>query len=768
MVSSTPAVAVGTSAFDVEVAASPRFPAWLAAQRMGLALSACQQGRLFLIGLDWDDTLVLSDVGLPRCMGLAAHGDGLVVATHWQVWRFDNALPPSRLHEGCDRLYVPRRAWVTGDVAAHDLAVDADGRPVFASALFNCVAAVDDHASFTPLWTPPFLSMLAPEDRCHLNGVALDEGGWPRWAALAGESDVREGWRAHRADGGRVYDLATGAVAAEGLSMPHSPRWYRGRLWLLNAGTGELGWVDPDTRCFRPLVFCPGYPRGLAFVDRFAVVGLSDDGALARLGLEPWCGLVVIDTMAGEIVHWLRFTQGVHELSGVAALPGCRNPRAIGLDDQAIQRFIRVGPVCADPAPPAFEAPALHRGALAAFREGRLGMAEAAVRRTLAVDPWDAAAWNTLGAVLGASGEAEESVEAFRQAVARGRPANPAAHSNLLFALHSVPGFSPEERFHAIRLWARYMEPPHLPSVKRLPRQDGPLRVGYVGAFHMASTRRFALDVLRRHDRAQVTPLCYANTPDLATLGPALEGSFDAVRPIHHLDDAAAAALIRSDGVDVLVDLSGHSHWHRLGVFARRAAPVQVTWVESFFSTGLDAMDYLITDIGHSPEGTAQRFTERLLRLPRPRLCYSPPGSAPAVATAPMLKRGHVTFGCFNHVSKLNRAVLALWASILKEVPTARLLLKWSSFADATVAARLRSRFADLGVDPERIELRGFSEHALMLGEYGDVDVALDPFPYNGGLTTCEALWMGVPVVALRGDDIIGRQSATMLEAIGL
>jgi len=219
--------------------------------------------------------------------------------------------------------------------------------------LFSCIATVSEGASFRPLWRPPFISKLAPEDRCHLNGLALEDGR-PRYVTLVANSDVADGWRDRRADGGMLMDVATGDPLLRGLSMPHSPRLHEGRLWLLNSGAGELGFLDRDAKKFVPVVFCPGYARGLAFVGPYAVVGLSLarenrtfqglplDGALAARGAEPRCGLLVIDTRSGDTVEWLRIEGVVRELFDVAVLPGVRNPAAIGFVSDEIQRLISI------------------------------------------------------------------------------------------------------------------------------------------------------------------------------------------------------------------------------------------------------------------------------------------------------------------------------------------------------------------------------------------------------------------------------------------
>jgi len=338
----------------VEVTGSPRVAAWLVEHQLSLAFTTYQSGKLFLLGGDPDGRLAVFERTFDRAMGLWADGQTLWLGTRYQVWRFENLLQPGQTHQGHDRLYVPTVGHTTGDLDAHDLAVEASGRVVFVATGFGCLATFAERASFAPLWRPPFLSKLAPEDRCHLNGLALVDGR-PRYVTAASTSDVADGWRDRRRDGGVVLDVADGRVVAVGLSMPHSPRWYRGRLWLHDSGTGRFGSVDPARGEFEPLAFCPGYLRGLAFAGDYAVVGLSRPrrdktfGGLAlqeeleRRNADARCGLLVIDLRSGDVAHWVRVEGLVTELYDVAVLPGVRRPMALGFKTDEIQRLIAVG-----------------------------------------------------------------------------------------------------------------------------------------------------------------------------------------------------------------------------------------------------------------------------------------------------------------------------------------------------------------------------------------------------------------------------------------
>jgi len=321
-----------------------------------VAFSTYQAGKIFLLGVAGEGRLSVFERTFARSMGIAVSDDGraLFLATQDRIQRFDNVVAPGeRSSDGYDALYAPHAAWVTGDVDAHDVGIGTDGRPIFINTLFSCIAAVSDGHSFKPVWTPPFVSKLAAEDRCHLNGLAM-EGSVPRYVTAVSRSDVADGWRDRRADGGLVVDVGSGDVVVEGLSMPHSPRLRDGRLWLLNSGTGELGFADMKAARFEPVAFCPGYARGLAFVGKHAVVGLSLarddrtfaglplDDALAQRNADPRCGLAVFDIERGEMVAWVRIDGVVRELYDVAVLPGVSRPSLVGFKSDQVRYLISI------------------------------------------------------------------------------------------------------------------------------------------------------------------------------------------------------------------------------------------------------------------------------------------------------------------------------------------------------------------------------------------------------------------------------------------
>jgi len=336
-----------------EMTTSRQLLAWLAEQKLSIALTTYQIGKLFLLGLKANGELSIFERTFNRCMGLCPTSNGFFMSNLYQVWRFENVFNKGEQQDGYDRLYVPQIGYTTGDVDIHDMGVDAEGHLIFVNTLFGCLATLSETHSFKPLWRPPFSTKLAAEDRCHLNGLAMKDG-QAAYVTAVSQSDVVDGWRDHRADGGVVIDVARNEIVASGLSMPHSPRWHQGKLWLLNSGTGEFGHIELDTGRFVPVAFCTGYMRGLYFHGDFALVGLSkprhnktfsglplDDNLKSRQA-EARCGVQVIDLRSGDIVHWLRIEGIVDELYDVITLPGVHTPMALGFKTDEIRRVISI------------------------------------------------------------------------------------------------------------------------------------------------------------------------------------------------------------------------------------------------------------------------------------------------------------------------------------------------------------------------------------------------------------------------------------------
>jgi protein O-GlcNAc transferase len=338
--------------------------------------------------------------------------------------------------------------------------------------------------------------------------------------------------------------------------------------------------------------------------------------------------------------------------------------------------------------------------------------------------------------------------------------------------MHYAPGFDAEALYAEARRWATAhaealtaQAPAH--RNERSPNRR--LRIGYVSSdLRQHPVGFFFAPVFTHHDKQAFELIGYAGVRHPDALTAQCQACADRWHEVAALSDEALAERIRTDCIDILVDLSGHTRGHRLLTFARKPAPVQVTAGGHYDTTGMTAIDYLISDRFHTPPGAERYFSEALIRLPHDYICYGAPEYAPAVSEPPMLKQGYITFGCFNNLAKVTPEVITLWAKILKALPGARLRLQTRELGDSATCARYHALFKEAGVAASRIALHGHIPHRQLLGAYGEIDIALDPFPYSGGLTTCEALWMGVPVITLTGHNFCGRHSTSHLANAGL
>lgn len=415
------------------------------------------------------------------------------------------------------------------------------------------------------------------------------------------------------------------------------------------------------------------------------------------------------------------------------------------------------------------------------WSRGHLGEAETFLRRAIMLRPDFAEAHNNLGNVLGDRGADEAAEAAFRKALAL-KPGFKRAADNLantrLHGLIYRQDVTPERIFAAHRDWGQGVMAElaasgrgAAPTFTNRPDPERPLRVGYLSPDMRAhSVSYFFEPLLANHDPAVIETYCYADVarPDETTRR--LRQLARHWRSVTEMSDDAVRAQIAADGIDILVDLAGHTGGNRLTALSPKPAPVTLTWLGYPATTGLPTVDYRITDAEADPPGVSDGLhTERLVRLPQGFLCYRPPANAPPVAPTPALARGYVTFGSFNNPKKITSRCLETWSAILTKLPSARLLLKGNLFADSHVRERVEGGLAKLGIANERIELRTWAAAtADHLVSYADVDIGLDPFPYNGTTTTCEAFWMGVPVVTLRGDRHAARVGASLLAQIGL
>ena len=438
--------------------------------------------------------------------------------------------------------------------------------------------------------------------------------------------------------------------------------------------------------------------------------------------------------------------------------PTCR---ALGRYDEACAALARAAANA-----PGSVLPLMYIGNLA-HEAGRLDEAISAYRRGIVIEGGNAALHYNLALSLLSRGEAADAVEAFRACLAA-EPDFPEARASLLFALNLSDRDSAETTAAAHFDWGRRLADPlwreHVFS--NAPEPQRRLRIGYVSAdFFGHAATDFIHSFLAQHERGAFAISCYCNAPmPEASLG--LHGH--TWRDISGLDDTQAADLVESDAIDILVDLSGHTRGNRLLLFARKPAPLQMTFLGYPNTTGMRAMDYRLTDAyADPPDGSERRYRERLLRMPQGLWCYRPQLEAmPAPGALPALSRGHVTFGSMNNVAKLNAGVVGLWAELLLQVEDAQLLV--ATVPPGEARTRLLRLFVEKGVAAQRIRFSERLDKPGFRALHQQVDIALDAYPCNGGATTCETLWLGVPVVSLSGDEFRTRAGLSLLNSIGL
>lgn len=398
---------------------------------------------------------------------------------------------------------------------------------------------------------------------------------------------------------------------------------------------------------------------------------------------------------------------------------------------------------------------------------GRLDEAEALLRRALSVDAGNAVVHDTLGNVLKDAGDIESALAQFRKALELD-PGDAAIHGNLAYSLSFVCEDGAEILAECRRWNACHAAPlhPRAPSPAGDPRPGRKLRVGYVSAdFRDHCQALFMTPLLEHHDHDRFEIFGYPSGGRSDERTRRLAGLTDVWRDARALDDASLSELIRADGIDILVDLTMHMAKGRPLVFARRPAPVQIAWLAYPGTTGMDAMDYRLSDPRLDPPGSEHVYSERTLRLPDSFWCYSPLAAEPAVNALPAPQRGHLTLGCLNNPCKITDLTLRLWGGVLRALPAARMRLLAPAESNR---GRLQRRFEAEGVDRGRLEFQAYRPRAEYLRSYHDIDLGLDTFPYNGHTTTLDALWMGIPVVTRVGRTCAGRAGLSQLHQLGL
>lgn len=337
----------------IDIDFSQGLAGFLASNNISIGFTSYQTGRLYLVGHGADGKLALHEAVYPQAMGVIGDGDRIYLGTLTQIVRMENVLAPSqRANEIHDKVYVPRNMQTTGNIDIHELGIKENGKIVFVNTRYSCLCEPSVTHSFKPVWKPEFISKLAAEDRCHLNGLAMVDG-QPKYVTAVCRSDVVDGWRDRRHDGGVIIDVDSNEIMAEGLSMPHSPRVHDGWLWVLNSGSGELGWINPADRAFTPIAFFPGFLRGLAFHNDHAFVtlskprhgrfeGLALDDKLREKDADAWCGVQIVSLANGDVAQWLRFDGAITELFDICVLPGVQNPITLGPQSAEIRDFLTI------------------------------------------------------------------------------------------------------------------------------------------------------------------------------------------------------------------------------------------------------------------------------------------------------------------------------------------------------------------------------------------------------------------------------------------
>jgi protein O-GlcNAc transferase len=402
---------------------------------------------------------------------------------------------------------------------------------------------------------------------------------------------------------------------------------------------------------------------------------------------------------------------------------------------------------------------------------GQADEAIAACEKALALNPNLPEAHNNLGNSLQDKGQLDEGIARYRQAIALW-PEYAESHSNLVFALHYHPGYDPQAITEEHRAWSRQHAEPLRQFIRpheNYREANRTLRVGYVSAdFRDHAVSRFLLPLFRHHDHEANQIICYSDVQNEDAVTDGLRACTDDWRRIVGMSDEGVAKMIRDDQIDILVDLAGHTMGNRLRVFARRPAPVQVAYLGYPGTTGLPEIDYRLSDPFADPPGQTEFLhSEKLWRLPVCNWCYDEPEEAPEVRSSRM--DGPICFGSFNKLAKASPAVMELWVAILKAAPDSRLMIKSRGLGTQGIRPQISRFFESRGILPERLEIRGGDPDVQShLGFYNKLDIALDTYPYHGTTTTCEALWMGVPVVSLEGPSHVSRVGVSLLNAVGL
>jgi protein O-GlcNAc transferase len=557
---------------------------------------------------------------------------------------------------------------------------------------------------------------------------------------------------------------------------------YAQGFYNLGIALRELGQLDDAVACYKQATaLMPGfvaahYNLGLAQNDlkqyEQAVASLRSALMLKPDYTEAYCSLGAALGNLGRFDEALAASQCALNLRPDMAEAHHNMGHVLqeaGHDDKALACFEQALKLKPD-----YVAPRVSMG-VALKNLQRYDEAMSIYRQVLALQPAHADAHLELGRVLMEVGCLHEAREHYRRAV-DSQPDYTAAWSNLLMASNYVPGDAADELLTQAQAYGKlvaslarpWTEWPNTPDAAR------PIRVGLVsGDMRQHPVGYFlagVLPALASSAAGRIELFGYATQGQIKpdALAEAFKACCKGWRNVLAMSDKALAEQVRADGIDILIDLSGHTGHNRLPMFACKPAPVQASWLGYFATTGVAAIDYVIADPWALPQALAPHFTETIWRLPETRLCFSAPQDEVAVSALPATSQGHITFGCFNNLTKVNDEVVALWAQVLQQVPGSRLVLKATQLGDEAVRQSVRARFASHGIADERLTLEGPDARADYLAAYHRIDIGLDPFPFTGGTTSAESLWMGVPVLTLAGDSMVARQGVGLMVNAGL
>ena len=651
------------------------------------------------------------------------------------------------------------------DVLAEALAHHRSGRLAEAAAGYEAVlGTVPDHP-----------------DALHLLGVVYLQAGYPREAeariraAIRADQDVAD-YHDNLGSALRALNRAEEAEAAHRAAIRLRPDFAQAFYNLGNA-LETLGRLDEAAEAYaQAAAKRPGYARArFNLGNALAALGRAGDAEAAYRSalrddpgfVEAWANLGALKMKRGD-----------------AAGAGGALRRALALRPDHATALANLSAACLADGPAEAAESAARRAlavrpdfAEAALRQGdalqrrhRLAEAGRSYERAAALRPDFAESWANLALVRQTQGLPDPAEAGYRRALAL-RPDLAEVRSNLAYLALFRRGVTLAGVLEAHRAWdalhgapLRAAWTPHTPC-----DENRPLVVGILsGDFRRHPAGQFAIRAVEALPAQGVRLFLYANQTEEDDLTARFRAVAERWLPVAGLTDAELAARIRADGVDTLIDLAGHNARGRLGVFARRPAPVQVAWAGYMATTGLAAMDALVADAHHVPEGAERFYTERILRMPGAFIAYDPPEDAPEPVPPPCLDGHPVTFGAFNILTKLTDEVLATWAAVLDRVPGSRLLLKTKALSCPETAALWRGRLAAAGIGPDRLTLVGATGSLEHMAWCARVDVALDPFPFAGSTTTLETLWMGVPVITLPGETFSSRHSLAFLTAAGV